>query len=165
MHSTKTIFVPQLHEWGNVYFKERARPITCWRIPHIDYIHGLVANLWFTDHDVVDSGTKLYRYTGKMYNEIYDFQQDTNHPKYKEWQALADKPTRADAWVNIPDDELKTWGFECVGMAPTREGTMTWYNANVCHLAYISEKVDFRWSHAFAFSHETHPNTMGDLFR
>jgi len=165
MSNTKTIFVPQLHEWGNVYFKEKARPITCWRIPHIDYIHGMVANLWFTDHDIVDSGTKLYRYTGKMYNEIYDFQQDTNHPRYKEWQQLADKPIRADAWFNISDEELQTWGFECVGIAPTKEGTMTWYKANVCHLAYISEKVDFRWSHTFAFSHETHPNTIGDLFK
>ncbi|CAB4125866.1 hypothetical protein UFOVP181_372 [uncultured Caudovirales phage] len=165
LHNKIDTFASQIHEWGNVYYKHRSRPITCWRIPHIDYVHGMVANLWFTDHNISDSGTKLYRYKGKMYNEIYDFQKDTNHPRYKEWLAISDSPKRADAWFNIPDEELSTWGFECVGIAPSKEGTMTWYNSNICHLAYISENVEFRWSHAFAFSHETHPQTFGDLLR
>jgi hypothetical protein len=40
-----SIYDPQIHEWGNLYFKERSAPLSCWRIPHIDYTHGLVANL------------------------------------------------------------------------------------------------------------------------
>lgn len=159
------IFAAQVHEWGNVYFKERARPITCWRIPHIDYVHGLVANLWFTDHSIEDSGTKLYRYHGKMHNEIYDFQIDEKHKMHSAWKAISTTPERADAWFNMPDDELQKWGFECVGIAPSKEGTMTMYRSNICHLAYITDKVDFRWSHAFAFSHETTPHTFGDLLR
>jgi hypothetical protein len=74
-------------------------------------------------------------------------------------------PKRASSWFNIADTELASWGFEYLGTAPTHEGTMTMYNSNVCHLAYISENVDFRWSHAFAFSHETPPKTLGDIFR
>jgi hypothetical protein len=165
LHSNIPIFNSQLHEWGNVYFKDRARPIKCWRIPHIDYVHGMVANLWFTDHDVKDSGTKLYRYHGRMYNEIYDFQTDVLHPKHEEWKLMSTAPKRADAWFNIPDTELAAWGFEYLGTAPTKEGTMTMYNSNICHLAYISEQVDFRWSHAFAFSHEAPPATYGDIFK
>jgi hypothetical protein len=163
-NNTIDIFNPQMHEWGNVYFKERAKPITCWRIPHIDYVHGIVANLWFTDHDIADSGTKLYRYHGKMYNEIYDFQKDIRHPKHEAWRTLSTSPKRADAWFNMPDSELIDWGFEYLGTAPSKKGTMTLYNTDICHLAYISNNVEFRWSHAFAFSHETPPRTLGALF-
>ena len=165
LHNTASIFNAQLHEWGNVYFKERSRPIECWRIPHIDYVHGMVANLWFTDHAIEDSGTKLYRYHGKMHNEIYDFQIEASHPKHEEWRALSTPPKRASAWFNLSDSELAAWGFEHVGTAPTKEGTMTLYNSNICHQAYITENVDFRWSHAFAFSHETPPATVGDIFK
>ena len=165
LHTDIAIYNPQLHEWGNVYFKDRAKPIECWRIPHIDYVHGMVANLWFTDHDIKDSGTKLYKYHGKMYDEIYDFQKDTNHPKYKEWEALSANPKRANAWFNMSDAELAYWNFEYLGMTPTKAGTMTLYNSNICHSAYISENVDFRWSHAFAFSHETPPKTFGEIFK
>lgn len=165
LHTDSLIFNPQKHEWGNVYLKNRSKPITCWRIPHIDYVYGMVANLWFTDHDIKDSGTKLYKYHGKMYNEIYDFQKDTDHPKHNEWKNLATSPIRANAWFNIPDADLAAWGFEYLGTAPTKEGTMTMYNSNVCHLAYISENVDFRWSHTFAFSHEAPPKTLGEIFK
>lgn len=144
---------PQIHEWGNVYFKNRTRPISCWRIPHIDYSHGIVANLWFTDHDISDSGTKIYRYKGQMQDTIYDFQVDKDHKMHKEWKKLAEKPTRADRWFNMSDDELAAWGFEYLGIAPSKEGTMTIYNSNICHAAYISDNVDFRWSHTFGFSH------------
>lgn len=144
---------PQIHEWGNVYFKDRAKPINCWRIPHVDYHFGMVANMWFTDHDIKDSSTRLYKYHGKIYKDVYDFQVDASHKKHKEWKSLAENPTRADSWFNIDNDTLRDWGFEFVGEAPTRKNTLTLYKANVCHVAYVSENVKFRWSHAFAFSH------------
>jgi hypothetical protein len=152
-NSQAYIVDPQIHEWGNVYVKNRTRPISCWRIPHVDYTHGIVANLWFTDHDVLDSGTKIYKYHGKMKDTIYDFQIDTDHKMHREWKQLAEHPTRADSWFNMSDDELSKWGFECLGIAPSKEGTMTMYNSNVCHAAFISNNVDFRWSHTFGFSH------------
>lgn len=158
-------FDPQIHEWGNVYFKNRSRPISCWRIPHIDYVHGIVANMWFTDHPLNESGTKLYQYKGKMYNEIYDFQIDETHIMHKEWREMSENPVRSDSWFNFSDDELLRWGFDLVGIVPNQVNTVTMYKSNVCHLAYISDKVDFRWSHAFAFSHELIPHTMRDLFR
>ena len=144
---------PQIHEWGNVYVKNRTRPISCWRIPHVDYTYGIVANLWFTDHAVTDSGTKIYKYHGKMKDTIYDFQIDTTHKMHREWKRLAETPTRANSWFNMADDELSRWGFECLGIAPSKAGTMTMYNSNICHAAYISDNVDFRWSHTFGFSH------------
>ncbi len=156
---------PQIHEWGNVYFKEKSHPIKCWRIPHVDYTHGMVANMWFTGHDIKESGTKLYNYTGKMYNEIYDFQVDETHRMHKEWREISENPKRADSWFNLSDEELARWGFELVGIAPNKEGTVTMYRSDICHLAYITEAVDFRWSHAFAFSHELPPTTMKDLFK
>ena len=162
-HYSPEIFDPQIHEWGNVYFNSNSRPITCWRMPHIDYVQGMVANLWFTSHDVKDSGTKLYKYNGKMHNDLYDFQVDETHPMHKEWRAMSENPTRANAWFNVDDTELSRWGFELLGMAPNKEGTITMYKSNICHLAYIEEPVEFRWSHAFAFSHESFP-LMKDLF-
>ena len=162
-----SIVDPEIHEWGNVYFKNKARPISCWRIPHIDYSYGIVANLWFTDHDVNDSATKLYKYHGKMQHEIYDFQIDESHKLHKKWKTLAENPVRTDSWFNMSDDELLEWGFEYIGSAPTKEGTMTIYNSNISHSAYVSKNVDFRWSHAFAFSHlcpQPNAQYLRDLF-
>ena len=153
-HVTSNIAEPQIHEWGNVYFKERSRPISCWRIPHIDYVYGLVANLWFTDHELADSSTRLYHYHGKMHGDIYDFQVEETHPLHAEWKSMSDVPSRLDAWHNPTEDELSKWGFEFIGETPTRAGTMTMYKANLWHNPFISQNVDFRWSHAFAFSHE-----------
>ncbi len=151
---TNNILDPQIHEWGNLYRKNINRPISCWRIPHIDYVHGIVANMWFTDHDIKDSSTKLYKYTGKMNREIYDFQIDPDHKMFKEWVEMAENPKRVD-WFNYPEEELKRWGFELVGEAPTKVNTMTMYRANIHHVAYVGNNIDFRWSHAFAFSHES----------
>jgi hypothetical protein len=159
------IYDPQIHEWGNVYFKKNSKPITCWRIPHIDYPFGIVANMWFTDHPIKDSGTKIYRYHGKMYKELYDFQIDENHPNHKRWRAISEFPKRASTWFNIDEAELASWGFELAGIAPTAYNTMTMYRSNVCHLAYITDQIDFRWSHTFAFSHELPPMTLGDIFK
>jgi hypothetical protein len=159
-------FDPQIHEWGNVYYKSISRPISCWRIPHIDYHHGMVTNMWFTDHAIEDSSTKFYKYHGKVYKDVYDFQVETDHPMHEEWKSLAENLTRADSWFNMGDDELKHWGFEYVGEAPTKYNTMTMYKANVCHTAYVSPRVDFRWSHAFAFSYlNKHEMTMKDIFK
>jgi hypothetical protein len=160
------MYDPQIHEWGNVYFKKRARPISCWRLPHIDYVYGMVANLWFTDHDIADSSTKLYNYTGRMLKDVYDFQLETDHPMHQEWREIAEVPRRLDAWYNPPEEELKRWGFEYIGETPTRAGTMTLYPANLWHNPFISDKVDFRWSHAFAFSHDIPPDlSIGDIFK
>lgn len=160
------IFDPQIHEWGNLYIKERSRPISCWRIPHIDYEHGIVCNLWFTDHDIKDSCTKLYRYHGKMTNMRYDFQLDEKHPLFEKWRELAQNPKRVDSWFNMSEQELAEWNFEYVGAAPTKRGAVTTYFSDICHMAYISEKVDFRWSHAFAFSHDLPKDVfMRDIFK
>lgn len=160
------IIDPQIHEWGNVYFKEKARPIKCWRIPHIDYVHGIVGNLWFTDHDVSTSSTKLYKYHGIMSNELYDFQIDTRHPLHEEWKSKSEIPHRADSWFNLSDSELARWGFELLGSIPTKERTMTVYPSGVCHNPHITSDVDFRWSHAFAFSHlQRQSMTMRDILK
>lgn len=152
-HTDIQVIDPQIHEWGNVYYKKRSNPISCWRIPHIDYVHGIVANLWFTNHDISQSSTRIYRYKGTMFDEIYDFQVDENHKMHKRWKELAEQPKRKKQWFNMTNDELSEWGFEYLGDAPTKEGTMTMYRSNVCHSAFVAESVDFRWSHAFAFSH------------
>jgi len=161
-----SIIDPQIHEWGNVYFKEKAKPITCWRIPHIDYVHGIVGNLWFTDHALSTSSTKLYKYHGVMHNELYDFQLDEAHPLHSEWRDKSTTPKRADSWFNISDSELARWGFELVGVIPTKSRTMTIYPSGVCHNPHITSDVNFRWSHAFAFSHlQPRSMTMGDLIK
>jgi len=161
-HISADVFDPQIHEWGNLYFKERAKPLGCYRLPHIDYVHGLVSNLWFTDHKIADSSTKLFKYHGTMKNEVYDFQIDTTHPMRKAWEEMAILPTRLPAWSNLSNEEMAKWGFEFLGESPCTAGTMTLYKANVCHVPFVSENVDFRWSHSFAYSYET-PPTMRSL--
>ncbi len=159
-------FDPEIHEWGNVYRKGITRPISCWRIPHVDYHSGIVGNLWFTDHPLEDSGTKLYRYHGNIYEDIYDFQVDQAHPMNEEWKNIAENPSRAEKWFNMSDQELERWGFEYVGMAPSQSNAMTLYRANVSHCAYITDNVDFRWSHTFAFSHLVKQNlTVRDILK
>jgi len=165
-HCTINIVDPQVHEWGNVYFKNLIRPISCWRIPHIDYEYGMVANLWFTNHKLEDSCTKLYKYHGVIKDLRYDFQIDTTHKMHQEWKYIAENPKKNEGWFNADDNELKRWGFEYVGSAPTREKTLTMYNANVCHTPFISDDVEFRWSHTFAFSHLTEINfKISDIFK
>jgi len=74
-----------VNDWGNIYFKEHSRPIKRWRLPHMDYVSGLVANLWFTNHDINSTGTNLYFYKGVTHGINYDFQVNESHPLYKEW--------------------------------------------------------------------------------
>ena len=143
---------PSIFEWGNVYYKEKSRPILAHRIPHRDYDKGLVGNLWFTNHNKGTSGTKFYKYIGNDINGEYEFAVNTDHKLYKEYQNLL-KKGRNDSWFNFDDKELEKWGFEYLGMADCKENTMTVYRSNICHLAFIEEEVDFRWSHTFAFAH------------
>jgi hypothetical protein len=157
-HVDTPIFEPQVHEWGNVYFKSSINPISCWRIPHMDYEHGMVANLWFTDHKLQDSCTKIYKYHGEVKDLIYDFQIDPTHKMHEEWRAMAEIPKKHIGWFNAPDIELANWGFEYLGSVPTKEKTLSMYQANICHTPFISPNVEFRWSHTFAFSHLTNNN-------
>lgn len=164
-HTNTSIVDPQVHEWGNVYFADICKPIGCWRIPHIDYAHGMVGNLWFTNHNVNDSCTKVYKYHGQIYDLVYDFQVDQTHKMHEEWRSIALEPKKNEAWFNSDDKELERWGFEHLGNIPTYEKTLTMYNANVCHTPYISSNVEFRWSHTFAFSHLMNNNNIFDFFK
>lgn len=142
----------QFNEWGNLHQND-SRPIDCFRIPHIDYLQGIVGNLWLTNHDTATTGTNLYEYSGKIHGLFYDFQIDTSHKLYKEFK---DKPLshRLEQWKNFDLEEAEYWGFKLVGSAPSVEGKITMYKANVCHAPYIN-KVDItRWSHTFAFYHD-----------
>lgn len=149
----KFIADPQVHEWGNVYYSNRSKPITCWRIPHIDYAQGFVGNLWFTDHILSDSSTKFYKYHGEIKGDLYDFQVDKKHKMHERWRNISETPVRAEKWFNMNDNDLADWGFEYVGESPCISSTMVMYQSNISHLAFISDRVDFRWSHTFAFSH------------
>jgi len=147
-------FIDEKHEeWGNIYDSSIVRPHDCWRLPHIDYQSGIIGNLWFTAHSKKETGTILYKYLGKFYGNYYDFHVDDSHPLHKEWKEM-DKMKRTEGWNNLSDDELEKWGFVKLGMAPTYQGKMTIYEANVPHSVYIEDTCKFRWSHSFAFSHK-----------
>lgn len=140
-------------EWGNIYDSSIVNPIDCWRLPHIDYQSGIVGNMWFTNHDKNQTGTILYKYLGKFYGNYYDFHVDESHPLHKEWKEL-NTTKRSKGWKNLSDEELEKWGFIKLGMAPTYQGKMTLYKANIPHSVYIDDTCKFRWSHSFAFSHK-----------
>lgn len=146
---TGNLVEPNLMEWGNVYFKDRTKPIIAHRLPHIDNHDGMVGNLWFTDHK--DGGTDLFKFHGKMINGHYDFMVDYNHRLHPNYETMM-RQGRADEWFNFSYDELKRWGFEHLGRAPAKENTITIYKASTCHSAYIDTSTDFRWSHTFAFA-------------
>ena len=83
---------------------------------------------------------------------------------FEAWRELAQSPKRSSTWFNMTDDELSKWGFECMGAAPSIEGKMTMYKADISHAAIVSPSVDFRWSHTFAFSDDFAPAMrMGDI--
>jgi len=138
-------------EWGNLYFEEMCKPIGIFRMPHIDAEHGLVSNMWFSS-DALGYGTKLYEYTGKIIDGMYDFMVDENHKLYKWWQST-DKKTRLNNWTNFEESAELRLGFECVGVAPAQYGTMTMYYNHTPHTPYISNGLDFRWSHTFSYVH------------
>lgn len=153
---------PRFMEWGNLYEKNKARPIDAYRIPHIDAERGFICNLWFSYHNDNTSGTEIYEYKGKMIDNLYDFMVDESHPKYKEWKNK-NLNARLDSWKNLSSHEAEYWGFEKVGFSASKEGTVTMYTANTCHRPFVSQSVDFRWSHTFSFMHEN-GDTLGSLF-
>lgn len=136
------------NDWGNLYFKDKCRPIKKWRLPHMDYVGGIVANLWLTDHLSKDSGTILYEYTGKTHGIFYDFQIDESHKLYKEWHNFGNRD-RQNFWSNFSTDEALYWGFNPVGLVPSKYNCMTCYLPNISHTPFISNHIDFRWSHTF----------------
>lgn len=137
------------NDWGNLYWKDECRPIKRWRLPHRDYGSGLVANLWFTDHTETETGTRIFKYKGKEYGVNYDFHVDSEHPLYNEWHSMGARE-REERFTNFSDEEALYWGFEPLGMAPTKYSCMTMYHPNISHTPYIEDSVDFRWSHTFA---------------
>tara|TARA_Y200000002_G_scaffold58962_1_gene44400 strand:- start:33039 stop:33827 length:789 start_codon:yes stop_codon:yes gene_type:complete len=143
---------PRVFEWGNVYYKDRAKPIIGYRIPHIDYPQGMVGNLWFTNHEKGTSGTKFYKYIGNKLSGGYDFAVDPKHKLYDEYQDML-RQGRNNSWFNFDDKELQRFGFEYLGMADCVQNTMTVYKSDICHLAYVEKSVNFRWSHTYAFAH------------
>ena len=147
---------PNLREWGNVFERNKMRPVEIFRIPHMDSCNGLVCNMWFNYIDPQLSGTNLYEYKGKTYNDFYDFMVDDSHPLYNEWTSHS-KSVRKDGWRNFSKDEAEYWGFELVGIAPVKYKGVTLYNANTPHAPYIDDSVNFRWSHTFAYDFEEVP--------
>jgi len=137
------------NDWGNIYFKEECRPIKKWRLPHIDYVRGLAANMWFTDHAPGDSGTVLWKYVGgEIQNGVFEYQGNPEHPLYDEWHAMG--PTdRETHFTNFTEEEGRYWGFESIGFVPSKYKCMTCYPADVPHTPYIDDEITLRWSHTF----------------
>lgn len=149
-----------VHEWGNLYWANRSKPIEAFRIPHVDYPHGIVGNLWLTDHPFGSTGTNLYEYTGTIHGLYYDFQVDPNHPLFERFKTLS-TINRLSSWKNFSDDEAEEFGFIKVGTAPSEYSKITMYKAGVPHCPFIDDSIDFRWSHTFAFEHSL--LTAGDI--
>jgi hypothetical protein len=151
-----------LREWGNLFERDKMRPVEIFRIPHVDSPAGLVCNMWFSEHEPNLSGTNLYEYKGKTYGDYYDFMVDDNHPLYKEWSEHS-KSLRNPGWRNFTLEEADYWGFDLVGIAPVRNKGVTLYEASVPHAPYINDSIDYRWSHTFAYSFEKVELTLGNL--
>tara|TARA_B110000503_G_C7150581_1_gene414966 strand:+ start:1483 stop:2271 length:789 start_codon:yes stop_codon:yes gene_type:complete len=150
-------------EWGNLFWKNTCRPVDLFRIPHVDYEHGLVGNMWLNEIPEGLTGTNLYEYSGNTYGIYYDFQIDTAHSLHTEWKNRSTN-LRLDGWKNFSDDEAEFWGFKKVGVAPSTYKKITMYKANTPHCPYIDASVDFRWSHTFAFKHDHLPaNYIGAI--
>lgn len=140
-------------EWGNIFQRERSKPIKAAVLPHTDYPKGIIGNLWLDQNGSSQSGTKLYHYRDKFINGKYQFMVDSNHKLHNQYVELLNEG-RADSWFNFSDKELDQWGFDYVGFAPTEVNTITVYKANVCHSPFIPDDISFRWSHTFAFVHD-----------
>ena len=141
-----------VHEWGNLYWQNKSKPIEAFRIPHIDYPYGIVGNLWLSDHPNGTSGTNLYEYTGNVYGLFYDFQVDDTHPLHSKYKSLS-TTKRLSRWKNFSDEEAEEFGFKKLAMVPGEYSKITMYKSGVPHCPYIDPSIDFRWSHTFAFEH------------
>ena len=53
-------------------------------------------------------------------------------------------------WNNLTEEEEQYWGFERLAVIPAQKGTITLYEPSTPHAPFISDKVDFSWSHTFA---------------
>lgn len=153
IYGNSYIHNPSQSEWGNIFDSSISKPLKWSAFPHLDYAYGIVGNMWFTNHNLEDTGTALYEYSGKIYNIHYDFMVDKSHPLYEDWQKIYNNE-RSSNWLTISQNELEKWGFKRVGIVPTKYNGMSLYKSNVPHNPYITERCKFRWSHTFAFSHE-----------
>jgi len=149
----------QINEWGNLY-RNDARPLKSYQIPHIDYQAGFIGNLWFSSHEPGTTGTNIYEYTGKYIDSAYDFQVDPTHPLHKKYKANL---YRLDKWENFSDKDAENWGFKKLGFAPCIEGKVTMYKANQPHCPWLDDSVKFRWSHSYAFHYD--PIRMSNLIK
>lgn len=144
-----------LGEWGNLYFREDCRPWDYFRLPHCDGPRGMIGNLWLTDHNPEDRGTIIYKYHGKHTEfpngeMFFDYQVDPEHYLYDECKHLSANKKRLSHWNNLTEEEEQYWGFERLAVIPAQKGTITLYEPSTPHAPFISDKVDFSWSHTFA---------------
>lgn len=146
--------------WINRYEKDK-----CWcpkssGLPHNDVngaLEGLVANLWMSE-DIEGSGTKMYKFNGKMYRDgplySFDFLIDKRHPKHKDYNKYME---RINYFPNLSDEELQEFGYEYVGMAPAVYKKMTIYRHKLTHVAYIPDNINYRLSSCFLYGVQLHP--------
>ena len=115
-------------EWGNIYIKGECRPLTNSYIPHVDfpYEEGWIGNLWLSEHDKEETGTKIFKYKGTVHEGRYDFQLDSRHQRYQEWHDwVGDGKNHTDGFQNLSSQQAFHWGFRKIASAPVKYGTMT----------------------------------------
>jgi len=137
--------------WSNFYSKELFGCYEQALIPHQDieegfYDTGIACNLWLTD-EVEHSGTNLYKYHGEMIDNRYDFCVDPNHALNGSYVRLKDMPKKKQ-YINY---SWEAWGFEFLGMAPSKYKTMTIYKTNVPHCAHIPYDIEVRHGCSFVY--------------
>lgn len=139
--------------WTNLYEKKKFKCMSAGLIPHVDSVNlstGIVANMWL-NKKVSGSGTKLYRYSGKIiqtnYGSKIDFMVDPSHKLYTKFHSMTN--TDLNEFVN---NDWSSWGFEYLGMAPSEYKTMTIYKINTPHTAFIPENVIERYSASFLYA-------------
>ena len=147
-----------LSEWGNIYVKDKSRPLINSAIPHVDFPfdEGWISNLWLSRHEEGETSTDIYTYKGEIDEGRFDFQLDSRHHRYKEWHEwVGDGKTHVEGFNNLDPKEAYHWGFKKVASAPCRYGTMTIYNANTPHCPFIADSVQWRWSQCFGFKYKS----------
>ena len=151
----------RLSEWGNIYIKGQCRPLVNSHIPHVDFSkeNGFIGNIWLSEHEEGETATNIYEYKGEIDEGRYDFQLDTRHQRYQEWHEwVGDGRNHVDGFQNLSNKDAFHWGFKKIAAAPCRYGTMTIYNANIPHCPFVSDSVEWRWSHCFGFKYKSLAN-------
>ena len=154
----------RLSKWGNIFSRKDSRPLRHSNLPHVDFSgeSGFIANLWLTEHEPGETGTKIFSYYGDYDERGYDFQYDPKHHLHQQWlDHYGSGLDLLDGWKNFDADDMWKWKFKCIGYAPAEYGTMTIYNANIPHTPWIPDSVDYRWSHCFDFKY----NPIGNVLR